>query len=283
VGKTKKTGNFKKIKKMKSNQLLFVLLLFIQPFSHLVSAQTIGNSDVGVFEHLGQTIPLSLKFVNEKDSLVSLQSLVNKPTVLSFVYFDCPGLCSPLLDGISEAIDKSDLQLGKDYQVITVSFNIHDTPEKARQKKKTFLGRHSKSHAASWIYLTGDSTNIYKLSDAVGFKFKRVGNDFIHPAVIMVLSPKGVITRYLYGVRFPALDYKLAILEARKGLSRSTVNRVLTFCYAYDPNGKKYVLSITKVAGASVALLFLIIILGFVWVVRRNRKNTVIAQPYKSS
>ncbi len=271
------------LKVMKSIILFAFLFLSVQVFSQKNTRQAIVNSDIGVFEHLNDTIPLSLKFRNEKDSLVSLQSLVNKPTVLSFVYFDCPGLCSPLLDGISESIEKSDLELGKDYQVITVSFNMHDTPEKARQKKETFLHRHSKSHAASWIYLTGDSSSIYKLSDAVGFKFRRSGKDFIHPAVIMVLSPKGKITRYLYGISFPVLDYKLAILEAQKGLSRPTVNRVLSFCYAYDPAGKKYVLNITKIAGISIALLFLLIIIAFGWVVvRKNRKKDRVGQPYSS-
>ena len=152
---------------------LSVVLLFTILFSYgqqFTPSLATEEEEIGVIEHLGSTIPLDLKFMNEKDSLVSLGSLINKPTVFSFVYFDCPGLCSPLLDGVSEVIEKADLELGKDYQVITVSFNYRDTPEKARAKKETFLKKHSRNHASSWIFLTGDSTNIYGLSNAIGWQ-----------------------------------------------------------------------------------------------------------------
>jgi protein SCO1 len=228
------------------------------------------NVEVGIVEHLGETIPLDLKFMNEKDSLVALRSLINKPTVLSFVYFDCPGLCSPLLSGVSSVIEKADLELGKDYQVITVSFNYRDNPEKARKKKELFLQKHSKNHASNWIYLTGDSTSIYTLSNSVGFKFKRAGLDFIHPAAIMVLSPGGKITRYLYGVTFLPFDLKMAVVEAQKGLSRPTINRVLEFCFAYDPANKRYALDITKVSG--IIMLFIVLIFAITLFLRRRKK-----------
>lgn len=235
-------------------------------------AQITGNDvEVGIVEHLSDTIPLDLTFSNEKDSLVSLRSLINKPTVLSFVYFDCPGLCSPLLDGLSDVIEKADLELGKDYQVITVSFNYRDTPEKARKKKETFLRRHSKSRSSHWMYLTGDSLSIYKLSNAVGFKFKKAGFDFIHPAAIMVLSPKGKITRYLYGISFLPFDLKMAVVESEKGLSRPTINRVLEFCFAYDPAGRRYALEITKITGSLI--LFLLLIFGSVLFIRKKKTN----------
>ena len=97
------------------------------------------------------------------------------------------------------------------------------------------------------MYLTGDSSNIYKIVNAVGFKFKRAGLDFIHPAAIMVVSPKGKITRYLYGISFLPIDLKMAIIESQKGLSRPTVSKILTYCFAYDPQGRKYKLEVTKI------------------------------------
>ena len=254
-------------------------IIYLLAFSVIVSKaqaqlKPVGdNVEVGIVEHLEETIPLDLKFLNEKDSLVSLRSLINKPTVLSFVYFDCPGLCSPLLIGVSAVIEKTDMELGKDYQVITVSFNFRDTPEKARKKKETFMKKHAKSHASDWIYLTGDSASIYALSNSVGFKFKRVGLDFIHPAAIMMLSPSGKITRYLYGVTFLPFDLKMAVVEAQKGLSRPTINRVLEFCFAYDQENKRYALDITKVAGIIILFILLIFVLSLF--LKRKRTTSV--------
>jgi protein SCO1/2 len=220
------------------------------------------TSEVGIIEHLDTTIPLTLSFIKNNGDTVTLESLVNKPTVFSFVYFDCPGICSPLLNGVSDAIEQTDLELGKDYQVITISFNYHDTPEKAQVKKENFLKKHSKSHAGNWIYLTGDSVNIYKATDAFGFKFRRTGLDFIHPACIMVVSPKGKITRYLYGVSFLPFDFKMAIIEAQKGLSRPTINRVLEYCFTYDPTGRRYAIDVLKVSGTIIIFFVLIFIIA---------------------
>jgi protein SCO1 len=258
---------------MKTLRLLLPLLFVAaNSFAEPVLKPFVNNNNVeiGVVEHLSDTIPLDLRFVDERDSLVSLRSLINKPTVLSFVYFDCPGLCSPLLEGISTVIEKTDMVLGKDYDVITVSFNYHDTPEKAREKKETFLRVHSKSHAAHWLYLTGDSASIYKLSNSVGFMFKKAGVDYVHPAAIMVLSPAGKITRYLYGVSFLPFDLKMAVAEAQKGLARPTISRVLTFCFAYDPEGKRYAMDVTKIAG--ILMLFVLVLFASVLFFKRKKK-----------
>lgn len=243
---------------MKRLSILIVYILIA--FSNFCQAATNANEnlEIGIVEHLDNVIPLDLKFSNEANKEVILKDLINKPTLLSFVYFDCPGMCSPLLDGVSTVIEKADLELGKDYQVITVSFNYNDTPEKASEKKHTFLRRHSKNHAADWIFLTGDSTSIYSLSNAVGFKFKRSGVDFIHPSAIMMISPQGKITRYLYGINFLPFDLKMAVVEAQKGLSRPTINKVMDFCFAYDPAGKRYALDITKIAGVIMVFILLL-------------------------
>lgn len=236
-----------------------------QPVNNIVS-----EGEVGIFEHLDTIIPLDLQFHNESDQVVTLRSIVNKPTVLSFVYFDCPNLCNRLLEGVSNVVESSDLVLGKDYQVITVSFNYFDNPAMAKQKKETFLLKNSKSHATNWIYLTGDSISIYKLTNAAGFKFKRTGVNFIHPSAIMMLSPSGKITRYLYGVSFLPFDLKMAVVEASKGLSRPTISRVLNFCFAYDPVGKRYAMDITKISG--ILILFILLLFGLVLIIRNLKK-----------
>jgi protein SCO1 len=231
-----------------------------------------NEPEIGVVEHLGDTIPLDLTFNNEKGQNVTLREVITKPTILTLVYFDCPGLCSPLLDGVSDVIEKMDLELGTDYQVLTISFNTNDTPERAVEKKQNFLRKHSLKHADKWTYLTGDSANIAQIVNAVGFRYKKAGNDWVHPAIITILSPHGRITRYLYGTTFLPFDVKMAIVEAQKGIPRPTINRLLEFCYSYDPSGRRYVLEVTKVSG--VLILFMALVILTTLIVRsRTRKS----------
>ena len=240
-------------------------------FSMQGLSQSVISPEVGVDEHLDSIIPQNLTFTNEQNKQIRLGDIFNKPTILTLVYFDCPGLCSPLLDGVSEVVEQMGMELGKDFQIVTVSFNYKDTPEKALQKKNTFLKRHSKSHSKDWYYLTGDSANIYKLVNAVGFRFKKQGNDYIHPGVITIISPKGKITRYLYGVTFLPFDVKMAIIEAGKEQSRPTINRLLQFCFSYDPEGRRYTLAVTKIS--ATIILFLSVVLLLVLLIRSNKKK----------
>ena len=251
---------------------IFILacIVFVISMDRL-HAQVDQSTDVGIIEHLGETIPLDLKFVNDKFETVTLRQLINKPTILSFVYFDCPGLCSPLLEGVGNVIQKTDLELGKDYQVITISFNFRDTPEKAKAKKERFTKRYSKDKSDGWIFLTTDSLTIFKITDATGFKTKAVGLDFVHPSAIIAISPSGMITRYLYGIQFLPIDFKMAIIEANKEQPRPTIQKVLLFCYSYDPDNKRFALDITKLAG--IMIIFFILVFVVVYLIKPKRKN----------
>lgn len=242
------------MKKLLTITLLSICSLFAysQPFTN----------EVGIDEHLGDTIPLNLSFLNEQNQPITLGQLIDKPTILAFVYFDCPGLCSPLQEGISELVDKSDLVLGKDYNIITISFNFRDTPEKAIQKKANFVTKISKEKAPYWYYLTGDSTAIVNILNSVGYKIKIAGIDYVHPSAIIMLSPKGKITRYLYGLSFLPFDFKMAAIEAQKGLSQPSINKVLEFCYSYEPDSKRYSLEITRLVG-----IFILIVVGAIFLV----------------
>ncbi len=258
---------------MKINSLLQgILMTAFMLVTMPLRPQSVISTEIGVDEHLDSIIPLNLTFMSEQNKPVRLGDIFNKPTILTLVYFDCPGLCSPLLDGVSEVVENMGMELGKDYQIVTISFNYKDTPEKAIQKKNTFLKRHSKSHSKDWYYLTGDSANIYAIVNAVGYRYKKQGNDFIHPAVITILSPKGKITRYLYGVSFLPFDVKLAIIEAGKEQSRPTINRILQFCFSYDPEGRRYTLAVTKISATIIN--FLAVVLFVALVVRSNMKKT---------
>jgi len=238
-------------------------------------AQEPDTTEVGITEHLGKKIPYDMKFVNDKFDTVTLKQLVNKPTIFSFVYFDCPGLCSPLLEGVGDVINKSDLVLGKDYQVITISFNFRDTPEKAKKKKEKFTKRYSKDKSDGWIFLTADSATIFKTTSAFGYRIKAQGLDFIHPSAIVVVSPEGMITRYLYGISFLPFDVKMAIIEANKEQARPTIQKVLLFCFGYDAEGKRYALEVTKIAGT--VIIFFAVILLVTLIVRSRKKKTKIA------
>lgn len=251
-------------------KLIFTIIVVFQMILG-ANAQIDQSPEVGIIEHLGNTIPLDLKFVNDKLDTVTLRQIINKPTILSFVYFDCPGLCSPLLEGVGDVIQKTDLQLGKDYQVITISFNYRDTPQKAIEKKKRFVDRYSKDKADGWIFLTTDSSTIYKITDATGFKTKAVGLDFVHPSAIIALSPQGMITRYLYGITFLPIDFKMAIVEANKEQPRPTIQKILMLCYSYDADNKRFALDVTKITGSLI--IFFILVFIVVYLIKPRRKN----------
>lgn len=251
--------------------VLALLSIFWLNSFNLMGQQDKAMPEIGVVEKLGEVVPMNLKFAGENKDTFSLGQLINKPTVLVLVYFDCPGVCPAMLEGVSDVVESADMELGKDYQIITVSFNPKDHPDKAIAMKKNFLREKSKKNPEAWIYLTGDSSNIHKLTESVGYKFKQTGLDFLHPAVITVLSPEGKITRYLYGTRFLPFDFKMAIIESQKGLARPTVNKVLEFCFNYDPVGKKYVLDVTRIAG--IIILFLALTLLLILFVRSRKKK----------
>lgn len=227
--------------------------------------------EVGIVEKLGETLPLNLTFYNENNDTVALRSMINKPTILSFVYFDCPGLCSPLLDGIADVVSKMDLSLGKDYNIITISFNTKDTPEKARIKKQNFIQKIDEKDRGHWIYLTGDLENIQKITEAAGFRYKPMGLDFVHPATIILLSPGGKITRYLYGVSFLPFDVKMAILEAEKGLAQPTRSKVLQYCFGYDSVSRSYTLQFTRIVGAFM-LIFGALFISILVIVSKKKQ-----------
>lgn len=240
-----------------------LLLLFIALIIGTKAQAPINPGvEIGIVEKLGQTVPLDLMFFNEKNDTVTLGSLVNKPTILSFVYFDCPGLCSPLLDGIADVVGKMDMSLGKDFDIVTISFNTRDTPEKAKQKKLNFVQKIQEKDRGNWTYLTGELESIQKITEAVGFRYKPTGLDFAHPSTIVMLSPSGKITRYLYGVTFLPFDVKMAIGEAQRGLARPTSSKLLDYCFGYDAQSKSYTLQFTRLIGTGmllVGLLFVIV------------------------
>jgi protein SCO1 len=222
--------------------------------------------EVGIDEKLGQPIPLDLTLKDEAGQPVNLRSLIDKPTILSLNYFRCAGICTPQLGGMAEVFDRTQAEPGKDFQAITVSFDPRDTPDMAAQKRANYLQEIKRPFPPSaWRFLTGDAAVTKALADSVGFKFKPQGDDFIHPAALFFLSPKGEITRYMYGVTYLPADLQLAAQEAGRSEARPTISKWLNICFNYDPVGRKYVFDTTRTAamviifGAVVFVLVLVL------------------------
>lgn len=250
---------------------LFVLISFHVNGQTAITPQ---ETEVGIEEHLDDFVPMDIMVIDENNQSTNLGALINKPTIINLVYFRCPGICSPLMEGLADVMDKVDLELGKDYQVLTISFDPRESIELAHRKKNNYLNLMSNPEPARehWQFFVSDSANIARLTDAVGFKYRKAGNDFIHAATIVIVSPAGKITRYLNGTFFLPFELTLAITEASEGISAPTVNRILQFCFAYDPVGQKYVLSMTRVALPIITLTALVIVL--ILVVRTRKKKT---------
>ena len=227
---------------------------------------------VGVQERLGETVPLELVLRDERGVSVRLGDALDKPTLLALVYFRCPSICSPLLNGLSSVVERTGLTPGRDFQVIAVSFDDRDTPPLAETKQRNYLAGLSPGFPPSaFRFLTGDAATTRRLADAVGFGFRREGEDFAHPAVVTVLAPGGKITRYLYGVSFLPFDVKMAAVEASQGRATPTVSRVLQVCYRYDAAGRRYELDLTRIFGIAT-LTVLVPFVAFL-ILRGRRKR----------
>jgi protein SCO1/2 len=229
--------------------------------------------EIGIEEQLGNTIPLDLKFLNEKGDTVSLQQLIDKPTALSFVYFDCPSICGPFQAGIADVIARTDMKLGTDYQVILISFNPLDGPVKATVIKQNYVQGIPKEQQSAWHYLTGEQENIKRITDAVGYRYKPTGLDFAHPSALIILSPQGKITRYLFGISFLPFDLKMAVIEAQKGQARPTINKVLEYCFSYNDTSHSYTLQITRIVATMTIMIALVIFLVLIFKKRKKTAN----------
>lgn len=223
---------------------------------------------IGIYERLGETIPDDIILTNEYGQKVNLKTLITKPTIFSLVYFRCPGICSPLLNGVTKTVDMTDIEPGKDYNLITISFDPSEGYQLASEKKENYLNQlNRKIPSDSWRFLASDSINSRKITDALGFKYQKKDNDYIHSASIMVVSPEGKIVRYLYGTDYLPFDFKMAVTEATEGKVVPTISKIVKMCFSYDPEGRKYVLNLTRIIGGGMILM-----LG-VFVVLLNRKK----------
>ncbi len=229
---------------------------------------------VGVQERLGQYIPADIVLRDEMGRTVNLRERITMPTILVPVYYACPTACNLLLGWLSQVLPQVALTPGRDYQVITVSFDERETPGLARRKHRDFTtAMAGKFPPEQWLFLTGDAQNISRLMNAIGFYFQRDGDMFRHPVVLVAVSPTGKITRYLYGGSPLAFDIAMAATEAAGEKPGLSVTRALAFCYSYDPQGQRYVFNLMRVAGIGVIFAILLFVAFLLAGARRRRRR----------
>jgi protein SCO1/2 len=220
------------------------------------------KGQVGIDEKPGKYLPLDLTFCNSDGDTVKLKDIITKPTLIAIVYYQCTGLCSPMQSELAWTVDNIKLSPGNDFRVISLSFDHHETSEIASKWKRSYLQTIKRKFAPdNWLFLTGDSINIKKFTDACGFYFQPAERQFIHASIVIAVSPQGKISRYLYGPDFNPFDVKMALLEAGSGSANPAITKTLQYCFTFDPAGRKYTLNITRVVG-SIMLLSAGIFLG---------------------
>lgn len=258
--------------------LAFVLAMIANPGlgQNAINPAADDDVEIGVVEHLDDYLPDRISLINEAGEQVWLSDVIDKPTIINFVYYRCPGICSPLMEAVAGVMDKSDLVPGEDYQVLTISFDPSETIDLGIRKKANYLNLMNNDQKAQeaktgWLFFVSDSASIARATQATGFKYKRTGNDFLHAASLTVVSPEGKITRYLNGMFFLPFEWKMAIVEASKGQSGATLNKVLRFCYSYDPVGQTYVMNITKITGSIILFFAAIFLLVMIFKPKRKR------------
>jgi protein SCO1/2 len=228
---------------------------------------------IGFEEKQGQYAALDVHLVNEAGDTVLLKDVISRPTILNLVYFNCPGTCSPLMWGISKFIDGVDLQLGADYDVITISFDPSEKISLGIKKKASYISTMQKKEIAEhWHFFVSDSSNIAKLTQSVGFNYRMINGQYVHPTGLIALAPDGKIVRYLRGIEFLPFDIKITMVEAANGKIGPSINRLLAVCYSYDNEGNKFVFNVTRVS-AVVITFFVVLIFLYLALSRIKLKN----------
>ena len=283
--------------------VLSVVALFVTP----VAAQTTGAPapgykresglpastrpaalrEVGFDQNLDQRLPLETPLVDEAGRSVRLGDYFGvRPVVLLFAYYECPMLCTQVINGLASALGVLSLEPGQDFEIITISFDPRDTPATATAKKAGYMQRYKRPGAqAAWHFLTGDSASIDRLTKAAGFRYvwDEQTQQFAHPSGVIVLTPDGRLARYLFGIEYSPRDLRLGIVEASAGKVGSPVDALLLYCFHYNPMTGRYGLAIMRairIAGAATILA----LGGFIFIMlRRDRARHPARHPAPST
>lgn len=273
--------------KPSSLQTFVGLALLVVSVTTHTSAQVVQDSlpelqKIDVVEHLGESIPLDLTFTNDAGERGQLSSYFHqgKPVVLVLAYYTCPMLCTMVLNGVSDAVKELNWLPGKEFQILTISIDPSETTELAAAKKARYLDNLGKKGSENgWRFFVGAEDQSKALADAVGFKYYWDSEQkmYAHPAVVMILTEEGKISRYLYGLEYKPQDLKFSLLEASQGKIGSTIDRLILYCYHYDPASKGYVALAGRIMrlGGGLTLIILAVVIGTLWARERVRRSAL--------
>ncbi len=232
---------------------------------------------IGIDQHLDEQLPLDLVFADEQGRPVHLgEYFGEKPVVLALVYYECPMLCTQVLNGLLRTLRMISFDAGREFQVLAVSFDPRETPQLAAAKKEEYAKAYGRPGAGEgWHFLTGSQEQIEQLTRAVGFRYQydERSGQYIHAAGIVVLTPSGRLARYFYGIEYSPKDVRLGLIEASEEQIGSPVDQFLLLCFHYDPASGKYTLAVMNTVRAAGALTVAALAVFVVATLRRERRN----------
>lgn len=261
---------------MKTFLTLTCILLILSPTRAQVTPDQVVE-EVRIDQRLNEQLPLDLPFRNEAGETVRLGDYFGKrPVVLAFVYYECPMLCTQILNGMTATLKTLRFTPGTEFDIVTVSIDPRETPALASEKKAEYLKAYGREHAASgWHFLTGDQASIDALAEIAGFKYvyDEKTDFYAHAAAIMVVTPAGVLARYFFGIEYPARDLTFALMEAAEERIGTPVDRLLLLCYQYDPATGQYSLLVSAILKVG-AVITVVAIGGFMLVMLRRERRS---------
>jgi protein SCO1/2 len=267
----------KQIKKQTMPQLpnsigfSILFILFTMAFAQVDAVKDSVSGPMGIDEKLGNQVPLDAMFATETGDSVKLGDLVKGPTVLSFLYYGCANECGTLLNGTATVLRAFADKPATAPRVVFISVSDRETPLDAMKAHTIGFQSIQKPYPADrWRFLTGPAQSIKKVTDAVGFRFVKKGDDFDHPLCLIILSPDGKVMRYLNGTDFLPMDLGISLMEAARGSMQPTIARVLRFCFSYDPKSHAFVFNILRV---SATIIFSLLGLFIVYLIVSTRKR----------
>jgi protein SCO1 len=257
-----------------------ILIVFAAGFATRVEAQTTYGRpallrNVGINQKMGAQLPLDVPFTDDQGRAVTLREYTGKPIVLALVYYSCPSLCDLVLNAAVHSVRGLKFNAGDDFQFVAVSFDPRENYMLARDKKANYVKEYGRDEAAGGFhFLTGTEASSKMLADSVGFHFAYdpTTNQYAHPSAIMIVTPEGKISRYFYGIDYPARDVKLGLMDATGGKIGSAIDQVQLFCFHYDPATGKYgvlIMNVLRLAG----IVTLILLGGIVWLMFRRERG----------
>jgi protein SCO1 len=233
-------------------------------------------TEIGLDQRLGEVLPLDAVYRDETGRSVRLGDYFGKrPVILTLVYYECPMLCTQVLNGLTAAIRTLQFSVGQEFDIVTVSFDPRETPELAAAKKAAYLERYGRAGAgAGWHFLTGDQRYIEALTKAVGFRYayNEGLDEFAHVSAVMVATPEGRLSHYFYGIEYGPRDLRLALVDAGERKVGSPVDQLFLYCFHYDPSSGQYSLAVMRLVRGAGLMTLGVLVAGILVMRRRERR-----------